>query len=114
MAKVKLLAYKKLPQDSFATYVHNVVDLMTADAQFSSAATEVAKLKTLCTDYETVLKNSLIGGRMTTIIKDDCKKALIYQVDVVAQMVNLISKGAEIVILAAGFDIAKPPQYKRL
>jgi hypothetical protein len=110
MAKVKVLAYKKLPQDSLATNVHNSVDLMTADAQFASAAAEVTEMKTRCTVYENALRENLVGGRMTTILKNDCKKALLQQMDVVAQLVNFISKGSELVILAAGFDISKPAQ----
>jgi hypothetical protein len=107
MSKIKVSVYKRMAQDALVTYVKNITKLMTADAQFASADTEVAKLDKLLADYEVALKENLIGGRITTILKNDSKKALIKQINGVAQLVTIIAEGSESVILAAGFDVAK-------
>jgi hypothetical protein len=110
MSKVKMSVLSELRDDQAAAYANRVIGLMTNDPQFVSAAADIAELKTRCEAYEKAYQENEIGGRPATIIKNECKAALIEQLKRVGLLVNYIANGSELVILAAGFDISKNAQ----
>ena len=107
MNNVFLGAFTKLPQDSLNTYAKNVVQLMTTDPLFTSLSPAVAALKTVRDAYSVALTNSVTGGQITTIVKNDCKADLLKQLTRVATMVDLLADDNTTIILAAGFDLTK-------
>ena len=108
MRNVSLGAFKQLQQDSLNTYAKNVVQLMTTDPLFVSLSAAVATLKTVRDAYSVALTNNVTGGQITTIEKNNCKTDLLNQMNDVALMVDILAKGNNAIILAAGFDLPKP------
>ena len=107
MLLIKITAFKQLNQDGLAIYANNVITLMTANPIFASLSTNVAALKVCYDAYSTALTNNVNGGRISTIEKDKCKKVVENQLTEVALLVDILAKGEENMILAAGFNVRK-------
>ena len=109
MKLAKMSAFTDLPQDSLVTYVANSATLMAADPQFVSLTAQVAELKTRNEAYRAALTESVNGGRLTTIVKNKCKVAVLEQMSNICLLVEMLANGDESVILAAGLDVRKTP-----
>ena len=107
MKIVVLSAFTRLGQDALATYAKNVVTLMSADAQFTSLNNQIAEAKSCYDAYVIALANNVNGGRIATIEKDNCKTEMTTQLSNLALLVDLLAKGDESIIMAAGFDVRK-------
>ena len=107
MKLVLMSAFQQLSQDGLAMYAKNVGTLMTNNGQFASLKTQVAELVNRTVAYTDALAESINGGRLTTIVKNKCKEALLKQVSEVAVLVELLADGNESVVLAAGLDVRK-------
>ena len=101
--------FKKLRQSELSTFASNVVSLMTKDPIFSSLSTDVTALSKCSEAFATALVNNVNGGRLATIEKDKCMKEVLNQLVVVAFLVDVLAKGDEGVIFAAGFSVRKAP-----
>ena len=108
MRNVSVTAFKKLTQEALATFAINVVSLMSNDPQFASLSAAITDLKNCSDAYSTALTNSVNGGRLLIIEKNKCKKALLNQLSDTAFFVDVLAKGEESIILAAGFSVRKP------
>ena len=83
---------------------------MTTDPLFTSLSPAVAALKTVRDAYSVALTNSVTGGQITTIVKNNCKVSLLNQLTNVALMVEILADGNTAIILAAGLDLRQTPK----
>jgi hypothetical protein len=104
---IALNAFTKLSQDALSVYANQVITSMTSNKQFSSLKTEIEALKKCYEAYSVALVNNINGGRIATLEKDNCKTALLEQLSSIALLVELLAKGEESIILAAGFSVRK-------
>ncbi len=109
MKIILLSAFMRLGQDALATYIKNVLTLMTDDAQFASLSNELAEMKTRYDAYVVALANNVNGGRIATIEKEKCKKEAKTQLSNLAILVDVLAQGNESIVMAAGFDVRQSP-----
>jgi hypothetical protein len=109
MRLINSTEFRRLSQAGLATFAHNVVSLMTANPIYSSLLDQVNELKKRADAYSVALTNNVYGGRLDTIEKDRCLKEVLEQLMVMAFLVDVLAKGNESIIVAAGFTVRKAP-----
>jgi hypothetical protein len=100
-------SYQLLTQPALAVFASSVVNLMTTDAQFSGLSEDVKELKKRSDAYNLALSDTVNGGRIATITKNNCLKDLLDQLGIIINMVDVLANGDESIILAAGFQVRK-------
>jgi hypothetical protein len=106
MKKIIKRSYKKYGQDKGNSFVNIICQRMKNDPQFADMMAYVNELKSLNTAYELAAADAADGGKTLTRVKNDAYVLVMNQTDEVADQVELLAKGDELVALAAGFDLS--------
>ena len=110
MKKKVLRSYKKMPQGKLNSFANAVSTRMSENELFVALKTEVDELKVANAAFSTALTNASDGGRPLTIIKDRCMEVVLDKLDDLANSVDKLAKGNEVIILASGFEVTKTPE----
>jgi len=103
----KTFSPKKYRDLKLLSKAGTIQEQMTGNDYFPDIQGKLDELKAKIKSYETSLVDSIQGGRVTTVIKGDCRRKLEAYLQELAAYVQLISKGDATVIVSAGFDIHK-------
>ena len=110
MKKKVQRSYKKMPQGKLNSFANAVYTRMSENELFGAFKTEVDDLKAANVAFSTALTNASDGGRQLTIIKDRCMEVVLDKLDDLANSVDKLAKGNEVIILASGFEVTKTPE----
>lgn len=110
MKKIILRSFKKMPQGKLNSFATIIATRMAENTLFSAFKPQVDELKALNDAFTTALANASNGGRELTAIKDRCMIAVVEQLDNLADDVDKLAKGDEIIVFAAGFEVRKTPE----
>jgi hypothetical protein len=102
-----VLSFKRQTQAEQAAFTNDVINKMTKDAQFVSLTPQVEELKKRYDAFQIAASNAVNGGKLTTMEKDDKLADMLFQLTLVARLVDVLANENEAVILAAGFDVRK-------
>jgi hypothetical protein len=105
MKRVIKRSYKLYGQEKGNSFVNIICQRMKDDTQFGGLMAAVTELKSRNTTYELAAAEAADGGKTLTRVKNDAYDALINQADEVADQVDALAKGNDLVALAAGFDL---------
>lgn len=107
--------FKRMPQAKVSIFSVSIFTRMSENPIFIEFKDTVAELKVLNDDLSIALSNAVDGGRPLTIIKDRCLDAVKSKLDDLADDVDRFSKGDEVIIMAAGFEVrAEPVEIKEI
>jgi hypothetical protein len=110
MKKIIKRNFKRMTQDKGNSFANVICQRMKADPRFELLMPYVNELKARNTAYELANADAADGGKVLTRIKKDCYTALMNQLDDVADHVEFLAKGDELVVLAAGFELIQEPK----
>lgn len=110
MKKIILRSFKKMPQGKLNSFATIIATRMAENTLFSTFKPQVDELKALNDAFTTALANASNGGREFTAIKDRCMIAVVEQLDNLADDVDKLAKGDEVIVFAAGFEVRKTPE----
>lgn len=96
-----------MTQDKANSFANIIYQRMKDDPQFINILPSVMSLKSLNTAFEVADGNAADGGKKLTIIKNECFKAMIAQLDVVADGVEALAEGNEKIVLDSGFELVE-------
>ena len=85
----------------------SILEKMTDNAYFPDIQAKLDELKAKIQRYETSIIDSNQGGKLTTLIKGECRCDLEALLQDLATYVQLTSKGDAVVISSTGFDMHK-------
>ena len=109
MKKKVLRSYKKMPQAKLLSFANAISTRMSENELFVAFKIEVDDLKASSSAFSTALVNAADGGRQFTIIKDRCMDVVLTNLDDLADSVDKLAKGDEVIINASGFEVTKTP-----
>jgi hypothetical protein len=105
MKKIIKRSFKKCTQEKGNSFANVICQRMKSDPRFELLMPYVNELKTRNTAFELATAEASDGGKVLTRIKNDCYTAVMEQLDDVADQVEFLAKGDELVALAAGFEL---------
>ena len=103
----KTFSAKKYKDLKLLGKASSILEQMTNNAHFPNIQAKLDELKAKIQRYETSIINSNQGGKLSTIIKGECRRELEAYLQELADYVQLTSNGDAGIIYSAGFDIHK-------
>ncbi len=103
----KTFSAKKYKDADLPIRAESVSEHMTNNAHFPDIQEKLDELNTRIESYRTSLSESIEGGRLTTAIKQECRRKLEVCLQELATYVQLTSKGDAVLISSSGFDTHK-------
>lgn len=103
----KTFSAKKYKDADLPIRAESVSEHMTNNAHFPDIQEKLDELNTRIESYRTSLSESIEGGRLTTAIKQECRRKLENCLQELATYVQLTSKGDAVLISSSGFDTHK-------
>lgn len=103
----KTFSPKKYRDLKLLSKAGNISGQMTNNDHFPDIEPKLDELKAKTKNYESSIINSKQGGRLTTVLKRNCRRDLEACLQELAAYVQLVSKGDAAVIYSAGFDVHK-------
>ena len=103
----KTFSPKKYRDLKLLSKAGNISGQMTNNDHFPDIEPKLDELKAKTKSYESSIINSKQGGRLTTVLKRNCRRDLEACLQELAAYVQLVSKGDAAVIYSAGFDVHK-------
>jgi len=103
----KTFSPKKYRDLKLLSKAGNISEQMTNNAHFQDIQPILDELKAKTQSYESSIIESNQGGRLTTVLKRNCRRDLETCLQEMATYVELMSKGDAAVIASAGFDTHK-------
>ncbi len=101
-------SFKTLSQSEIGNFAYAIIQNMKNDAQFASLKPVVDELQTAYDAFNLALVQAAKGGKDRIEEKNARWADLINSLTTVALSVDLLAKGSEKVILAAGYELRKP------
>ena len=98
-------SYKRTPQANGVGFGKVVAQRIAEDPRFVSLLALGIVLKATINDYEIANGNAADGGKLLIRLKNDAYTAFIDALDDIADAVEMLAKGDDIIILAAGFEL---------
>ena len=105
----KTFSPKKYTDSKLLQKAEMVLERMTDNDYFPNVQSRLDELRAKIQSYKTAISESNQGGRLSTVIKINCRKELEDYLKELADYVQQASKGNALVLLSAGFDIHKKP-----
>jgi len=105
----KTFSPKKYTDSKLLQKAGTVLERMTDNDYFPNVQSRLDELRAKIQSYKTAISESNQGGRLSTVIKINCRKELEDYLKELADYVQQASKGNALVLLSAGFDIHKKP-----
>lgn len=103
----KTFSPKKYKELKLLSKAGNISEQMSNNAYFPNIEAQLAELGEKIESYKAALSESRLGGRLTTVLKRNCRRDLEVCLQELATYVQLISKGDAVVISSSGFDTHK-------
>jgi len=103
----KTFSAKKYKDADLPIRAESVSEHMTNNAHFPDIQEKLDELNTRIESYRTSLSDSTEGGRLTTVIKQECRRKLEDCLQELAAYVQLSTKGDAVLISSSGFDTHK-------
>ena len=103
----KMFSPKKFSDDKLKFMGTTVLEMMTGNPHFPDIQPKLDNLKTDTDNYSASLNNLINGGRMETLVKNNCRKQLESTLGELAEYVQLTSQGDAGIILSSGFHMHK-------
>lgn len=103
----KTFSPKKYRDMKLLSKAGSILEQMSNNAYFPNIEAQLAELGEKIESYKTALSESRLGGRLTTVLKSNCRRNLETCLQELATYVQLISKGDAVVISSSGFDMHK-------
>jgi hypothetical protein len=103
----KTFSAKKYKDAELPIRAQSVLEHMTDNANFPGIQEKLDELNTKIESYKAALSESRQGGKLSTVIKGNCRRDLEACLQDLAIYVQLTSKGDTVVIGSAGFDTHK-------
>ena len=103
----KTFSAKKYKDADLLIRAESVSEHMTNNAHFPDIQEKLDELNTRIESYRTALSESIEGGRLTTAIKQECRRKVEVCLQELATYVQLTSKGDAVLISSSGFDTHK-------
>ena len=103
----KTFSAKKYKDADLPVKARFILEQMTNNAHFPDIQEKLDELNTKVESYRTALSDSTEGGRLTTAIKQECRRELEDCLQELAAYVQLSSKGDAVLISSSGFDTHK-------
>ena len=107
-------SFKRMKDSELFTFSDGIVQRITTDAQFVSLKSQADALKTFYNAYSVALSAAKLGGKDRLSLRDACREDLVTELDIVAQSIEVLSRGNEQMQLDAGFEIRKATPSKAL
>ena len=107
-------SFKRMKDSELFTFSDGVVQRTTADPQFVSLKSQAEALKKYYDAYSIALSAAKLGGIDRLALRDTCRKDLVTELDIIAQSVEVLSRGNEQMQLDAGFEIRKATSPKTI
>ena len=105
----KTFSPKKYTDSKLLQKTEMVLERMTDNDYFPNVLSRLDELRAKIQSYKMAISESNQGGRLSTVIKINCRKELEDYLKELADYVQQASKGNALVLLSAGFDIHKKP-----
>ena len=105
----KTFSPKKYTDSKLLQKAGTVLERMTDNDYFPNVQSRLDELRAKIQSYTMAISESNQGGRLSTVIKINCRKELEDYLKELADYVQQASKGNALVLLSAGFDIHKKP-----
>ncbi len=105
----KTFSPKKYKDLKLLNKAEAVLEKMTNNDYFPNIQSKLDELRAKIQSYKVAIVESNQGGRLSTVIKINCRKELEDYLKELADYVQQASKGNALVLLSAGFDIHKKP-----
>ena len=103
----KTFSAKKYKDADLPVNARFILEQMTNNAHFPDIQEKLDELNTKIESYRTALSESIEGGRLTTAIKQECRRKLEDCLQELAAYVQLSTKGDAVLISSSGFDTHK-------
>jgi len=103
----KTFSPKKYRDLKLLSKAGNISEQMTNNDRFPDIQPKLDELKAKAKSYESSIIESNQGGRLTTVLKRNCRRDLEACLQELATYVQLTSKGDAAVIASSGFDMHK-------
>jgi len=103
----KTFSAKKYKDADLPIRAESVSEHMTNNAHFPDIQEKLDELNTKIESYRTALSDSTEGGRLSTLIKQECRRKLEDCLQELAAYVQLSTKGDAVLISSSGFDTHK-------
>jgi hypothetical protein len=103
------LGFKKLRQAEQKMFARTVQVKMTNNPYFTTLAAEIEALKVANDALTIAVANADEGNKEQTIIKNNCFAAVLDLLDDLAEKVNAVAKGNELIVISSGFKLNKTP-----
>jgi hypothetical protein len=102
-------SFNRMPQAKLTNFSSTVYMRMSEDPQFVGFKNSIDELKVLNEALSVALSNAADGGKALTVIKDRCLEAVVNRLGYLANDVEELAKGDEVIVLAAGFEVRLAP-----
>lgn len=103
----KTFSPKKYRDMKLFSKAGSILEQMSNNAYFPNIEAQLAELGEKIESYKAALSESRLGGRLTTVLKSNCRRNLEACLQELATYVQLTSKGDAAVIASSGFDMHK-------
>ena len=107
MANLISFSFNRLPTKDMGVFTANVIQQMSADAQFVSLKPEVDALKSLYEPFWAAYTDALKGGSDRLSIRNTRQETMRLQLHKLGLLTEILAEGDASIILAAGFDLRK-------
>jgi hypothetical protein len=102
--------FRRTTQDKGYSFVSTVCQRMKSDGRFETLLAHVNELDARNTAYQLSNANAVNGGKLLIRIKNADYLEVMNQMDTVADYLELLAQGDDLLILAAGFELAEEPK----
>lgn len=103
-------AFKRMTQAKGVAFAKVIVQRVMEDPQFVGLVSKGEQLKITIATYEVAAANASDGGKKLILIKNEAYTPIMEQLDDLADAVEALAKGNDVIILAAGFELMAEPK----
>ncbi|HYG37195.1 MAG TPA: fibronectin type III domain-containing protein [Cytophagales bacterium] len=104
--------YRKLNNGHLVTFTGHVSASMTGNVNFPTPVPSLAVFDAALEAYSTACTNYQRGNILTTTVRDETRRVLLENMDLLANYVELTVEFKETLLVTSGFDLVKEPSKR--